>query len=467
MKRYEIIHFPEYRKFTSDRKSNIIFDVTTSGISEIDDLTLEILQKWLIDEDEDAFRTRFLVESDDVPETMLDSSLRLISEHEEYGSLLQSREITWGYVPPDELDIGVLTLNLSERCQLACKYCFAGGGSYGSEMPVNMTQKVAFAAIDLLKKHGRKSGVNIGFFGGEPLLNWQVMKSTVEYAEIELAGIVDAISFNMTTNGIAITEEIAEFISQRAFSVMFSIDGSEEIHNELRPARGERKCTWGDTMRGLEICLKANIPTTVRPTITPQSESLSEMVDLFVKYGVKSINFQPLCSIETNMSLNHSELQAFTKQLCELSERKDIHIPLVEGFKRRIHSRYMSVWHCGLGSGGIVISPSGNVYPCHRFVGERQFESGNVLNGLNVEKLLGYRRDLHIKDIKGCRSCWMRYLCTGSCYAENNDENQELKTPNSNRCYINKTLIVNSIEWLLKLYQHTENDGVAQEIARV
>jgi uncharacterized protein len=324
-----------------------------------------------------------------------------------------------------------IALLVAQECNMRCAYCYGDGGSYGEQGGI-MSEETAFKAVDWLMKNSKSSRqLHISFFGGEPLLNFPLIKKVVAYAREKAQEREVTVSFGITTNATLLTDEIISFMSRERINPMVSFDGPPEIQNRQRPfvdGSGSydtvsanilkllaayprlvaRAIVFGDAdpleieagMRevGLTSCLIGQSSPVILATAqagktTPEeaeNETIERMIALLRKAGVDLVRAVKSRRVEFNM---------------------------VASLAKMLISRKKKYFGCGVGKGMAGISVSGDVYPCHRFVGQKDARMGSIesytVGGLN---------DFHRADVyqlPGCRTCWARYFCAGGCFYDN------------------------------------------------
>ena len=448
MNRFEIASLPQYRWLTSDQQSNIAFDVMSSSLLELDDLTLSILQSVECNEADESIIARL---SEHFSVEQVTMALGCIEEKINSGELLPTTTARTDQEHYAKFCPSALILNISEECQLACRYCFANGGDYSCPTG-NMSVETAKRAIDMLRQYGDRAGVMISLFGGEPLMNWEVFTAVVEYAEEVLHDEFAVVAFGCTTNAIGMTSERAAFFKLHNIDPMISIDGSEAVHNNLRPTRDREVNSWQASMEGIKLCQEAGVNVTLRATITSASEDIRDLVALFREHGITKFNFQPItCAPEDPLALGLEALHEHEEQAREHIFHRVTNISSFDTFLQRVLGKHNRNRFCFMGSRTVTVASNGDIYPCHRFVGKESFMCGNVnTNDLDAEHMVHYLSEFNVDDIRsGCSHCWMRYLCSGTCYGEAMDENGTIARPNSKRCMINQGLISLAIEKVL------------------
>ena len=320
-----------------------------------------------------------------------------------------------------------MCLNVSHDCNLSCGYCFAGGGSYHGQK-ANMDFSVAKKAIDfLIEKSGNRRFLEVDFFGGEPLLNFDVVKQTVEYAREREKDTNKQFKFTITTNALALSKEISEFLNAEMYNVVISIDGRKEVHNRIRKTRNGKDSfdlILNNTLEFRKI--RGDKQYYIRGTFT--NENLDFAADaLFLNdCGFDQISLEPVVLPEDhNLAISESNLPEICKQYELLAK---------EYIERRKTDKWFSFFHfnidleggpceakrlssCGAGCEYVAVTPTGDIYPCHQFCGIKDYKIGNLMSGTFDETLPKYFANNVLTKKEDCPNCWAKYYCSGGCAA--------------------------------------------------
>lgn len=364
-----------------------------------------------------------------------------------------------------------MALFVTQTCNMRCVYCYGKGGEYG-ERGV-MTRETAFEAVDWLMENSMDAKtVYVGFFGGEPLMNFPLIQQVVAYAKEQAAKQGKEVKFNMTTNGSLLTQEIISFMNQEKINSLISFDGPPEIQDRQRPFRNgkgsynrvfanvqklralmpnlsARATLCGDSdpfviRRGLEAAGFVNCYVTpASPVILGQTENPG-VPDRAAKTEERAA--------EKMMAYERAETAHFfdavkNRNLDPASPPEGLHLlaALAEGTRR--HAA------CGIGRGLHAVAVNGDVYPCHRFVGLTDVRLGHIrdhrVNGLN-----DYHRAV-VENLPVCRTCWARYLCGGGCFYDNMAHTGDMHRPNPSHCVRTKAMAEDLIHGWCRL---TEDD---------
>lgn len=341
-------------------------------------------------------------------------------------------------------NLKALCLHLAHDCQLRCAYCFAGGGAFGGDRSL-MSPEVGRAAIDLLlKEAGEREHLEVDFFGGEPLLNRTLLMELVVYGERQANAIGKKLHFTLTTNTLELDREILEFLREHRMGLVLSLDGRPEVNDRMR-GKGTH-----DRIVDRILTVVRDYPELnyyVRGTYTRHNLDFSEDVRHLHSMGITSISVEPVvCDPTVPFAIRNEDLPAITAEYHRLAsycrdcaEKK---IPL-----RFFHFQVdlekspclpKRLLGCGAGFDYLAVTPQGDLYPCHQFVGEAPYHLGDVFHGiqkLEVRETFGEAR-LYRKE--GCGTCWARYYCSGGCHANAHFANGDILKPDGLACALQK-----------------------------
>jgi uncharacterized protein len=341
-----------------------------------------------------------------------------------------------------------LCLHIAHDCNLRCGYCFAGSGNFGGDRTM-MTSEVGKKAIDFVidNSHGRRNS-EIDFFGGEPLLNFAVVKEIVAYGKQQAALYNKEFKFTLTTNGVLLDDEIIAYLNENQISVVLSLDGRPEVHDRMRP-----NCGGGGSYASVQshitklVKSRDNQGYYVRGTFTKWNTDFDADVLHMADLGYKQLSVEPVVGTE-------DEPYAFSEN--DLPALYDAYERLaVEFLARKREGRDFNFFHfnldinngpciakrlsgCGAGHEYFAVTPTGELYPCHQFVGREEFKMGDVWQGMqNRELSMNFRRT-HIFNKQDCPDCWARYYCSGGCHANAQAFNNDITKPYKLGCQLQK-----------------------------
>ncbi len=361
-----------------------------------------------------------------------------LSDDEEYfdaGILYEAEEAVrdpWKEVYENGVDNSVekeivplnyVVLQIAHDCNLNCIYCYGDGGSYGRKREL-MTLDTAKKAIDLLVKNcGESQTLSVVFFGGEPLINFDVVKGTWEYCKSLEEKIGKKFIFSMTTNGTILTDEIYNFIKENRISVMISIDGEKDIQNKHR-CYCDGRGSFDDVKKNIERFKEARGGhLTARATVCSTDIRFKKIREDLLAMGFTNV-ITSIVDTDENSPLFIGGV--YTERVLEQYEI--LADDYVEGMKQgkkalnslfsevinRLYFKKIKIRGCSAGNNSIAIGTDGNIYPCHRFMGMPQYIIGSIDDGIDEESR-GKYREATIYKKEGCKDCWARYICCGGC----------------------------------------------------
>lgn len=348
-------------------------------------------------------------------------------------------------------NISAITLMMVQECNLRCKYCYAGDGEYNEKG--RMSLKTAIAAVDfLIAQSGNRNNLSIVFFGGEPLLNFDVLKKIVEYANTQSELYNKNISYSMTCNGTLINKDITKFIVENKIAVQVSVDGNENAH-DINRFYGNKKGSYEVIIKRTEE-LRNKRKLGVRSTITPENTDLVEIYNHLFDLNFRSIYAAPAIQMFTEeqfIELNESynSLIQYFEELVENEEfHKAVKINNIMKNLERIHAGYESTYSCGAEVNFLAVDINGDFYPCHRFVNNKEYKQGDIFEGVNEVSKTDFLMEAHVSNRLNCNSCWAKNLCGGGCHHENLEMTGKVTNPPKQYC----TLTRKQLEGCLHLY---------------
>jgi uncharacterized protein len=348
--------------------------------------------------------------------------------------------------------IKAMCLHAAHDCNMRCAYCFAEAGEYSGEKSL-LSYETGKAAVDfLLKSSGSRRNIEIDFFGGEPLLNFDVVKRIVLYARGIEQEHGKNIRFTITTNGLLLDRETEDFINEHFHNAVISLDGRRKTNDRVRKTAGG-KGTYDLILENLLRFARSREDNKklyyVRGTYTAWNKDFSEDVRHLAELGFANISVEPVVS---DPALPYSLTEA---DLPELLAEYDKLAELVSGAERAGDAHPFEFFHfkvdlaqgpcvfkrvagCGAGTEYVAVAPNGDIYPCHRFVGDEDFLVGNVHRSYSPGKLFDTFNALNVESKPKCRDCWAKYYCSGGCHATAYFANGDLAQPHSMSCELEK-----------------------------
>jgi len=355
------------------------------------------------------------------------------------GGLLFSEEESYpqAYIKPENTPIKALCLHVAHDCNLRCRYCFAHTGDFGAKRSL-MKPEIAKRAVDfVIERSGSRRNIEIDFFGGEPLMAWNTVKETVEYANEQGAKHNKQFRFTITTNGILLNDEIIEYINEKMSNVVLSLDGRKEINDSMRPTVNGHG-SYDIIMPRFRKLVGSRDPQKdyyIRGTYTSKNlDFLKDVLDIY-SHGFDQISIEPVVAPPgSGYELSESDLPAIRKEywdlaenILELEERDEFlnffhfNVDLEQGpcVIKRLRG-------CGAGCEYVAVTPEGDIYPCHQFVGNPKFLMGSVADGSFDKSKAGMFAGVSVYTRESCRGCWARYYCSGGCSAANFNSNGDI-----------------------------------------
>ena len=342
---------------------------------------------------------------------------------------------------PKAAVIKALCLHVSHDCNLRCKYCFASTGDFGTGHRMTMDFDTAKKAIDwVVAKSGKRRNIEVDFFGGEPLMAMDTVKRTVEYARSMEEKHDKVFRFTITTNGILLNDEIIDYINREMSNVVLSLDGRREINYRQRPTVNG-KGSYNVIVPKFQklVADRGTKDYYVRGTFTRDNLDFAQDVIHMGDLGFHHVSVEP-CSgpADDPFAIREEDLdrveEEYEKLAQELMERTDINffhfnVDLAQGpcVIKRLRG-------CGAGCEYVAITPDGDIYPCHQFVGKEEFRMGSVHDSTFDMGISGQFAQQNVYTRPACRECWARFYCSGGCSASNLLVNGDITRSNEVAC---------------------------------
>ena len=417
---------------------NIVMDVNSGSVHVVEDVVydaIELLDAKLPEMEEPAKLPEDL--AGQVKErltatyggTDVQEALEDIQELIDAGQLF-TKDIYQNYITDfknRETVVKALCLHIAHDCNLACQYCFAEEGEYHGRRAL-MSFEVGKKALDfLVANSGNRRNLEVDFFGGEPLMNWDVVKQLVEYGRSLEEPNNKKFRFTLTTNGILLNDEVEEFCNREMSNVVLSLDGRREINDKMRPSRNGKSSYDVIVPKFQKLAESRNqMNYYVRGTFTRNNLDFSEDALHFADLGFKQMSIEPVVSLpEEPYSIREEDLPKIMEEYDKLA---------VEYIKRKKEGRGFNFFHfmidlqqgpcvakrlsgCGSGTEYLAVTPWGDLYPCHQFVGEEEFLLGNVDTGVTNTEIRDEFKLCNVYAKDKCRGCFARFYCSGGCAA--------------------------------------------------
>lgn len=414
---------------------NIVMDVNSGSIHVVDDIVYDMISliEPLIQEgihDEELIKAAVLNLSNiPYPKEEIEEAVMEVLQLEKEGQLF-AQDIYENYVidfKKRPTVVKALCLHIAHDCNLACRYCFAEEGEYHGRRAL-MSLEVGKKALDfLVANSGNRTNLEVDFFGGEPLMNWEVVKQLVEYGRSLEGPNNKKFRFTLTTNGVLLNNEIMEFANKEMANVVLSIDGRKEINDKMRPFRGGQG-SYDLIVPKFQKVAESREQTNyyVRGTFTHHNLDFSKDVLHLADLGFEQISVEPVVAKPTDdYAITEEDIPVLKEEYDRLAKAM---------IERRKEGRPFNFFHfmidleggpcvakrlsgCGSGTEYLAVTPWGDFYPCHQFVGNEEFLMGNVYEGIQREDIRDEFKCCNVYAKEKCKKCFAKFYCSGGCAA--------------------------------------------------
>lgn len=404
---------------------NIVLDVNSGAVHVVDDLAYDVIalyEKMTKDELVNELCSRYDREAveevyEEVRELEAQEQLFTRDIYERYITDFKKRQTV----------VKALCLHIAHDCNLACRYCFAEEGEYHGRRAL-MSFEVGKKALDfLIANSGSRKNLEVDFFGGEPLMNWQVVKDLVAYGREQEKIYNKNFRFTLTTNGVLLNDEIMEFVNKEMGNIVLSIDGRKEVHDKMRPFR-KGAGSYDLIVPKFQKAAESRNQTDyyVRGTFTHHNLDFAQDVKHLADLGFKQISVEPVVAPPSEeYAIQEADLDKLKEEYDNLAK---------EMIERHKDGRDFNFFHfmidleggpcvakrlsgCGSGTEYLAVTPWGDFYPCHQFVGNEEFLMGNVDEGITNTDIRDEFKLCNVYAKEKCRNCFAKFYCSGGCAA--------------------------------------------------
>lgn len=343
--------------------------------------------------------------------------------------------------------IKAMCLHAAHDCNLRCKYCFAATGDFCMGERKLLPLEVGKAALDwLVKMSGKRVNLEVDFFGGEPMMNFPVIKELVAYGRSLEPLHNKQFKFTTTTNCTLLNDEMIDFLNQEMDNVVISLDGRPEIHDRMRPTPNGKGSYDVIIERAKKFAQKRGHQRYyIRGTFTGYNKDFGEDVMFLADQGFEQISVEPVVtSPDMDYAIREEDLPAIKAEYERLAGQY---------YQRRKNGKWFNFFHfmidleggpclrkrltgCGAGNEYVAITPDGDIFPCHQFVGREHYKMGNVMEGTFSSEIQQQFAHNHVLNKEKCRSCWARYFCSGGCAANAEAYHGDISKPYDMECQL-------------------------------
>ncbi len=405
---------------------NIVLDTNSGAVHVVDELVYDIIalfEQHSLDQILDMLEEKY--HEDDISEAYYE-----IRELKDAGQLF-TKDIYEPYINSFKdrpIIVKALCLHIAHDCNLACKYCFAGEGEYHGDKAL-MSFEVGKKALDFLVAHsGANKNLEVDFFGGEPTMNFDVVKRIVAYGRSIEEANQKKFRFTLTTNGILLDDDMIEFANKEMSNIVLSIDGRKEVNDKMRPTRNNQGSSYDIIVPKFKKVAESRNQNNyyVRGTFTHHNLDFCEDVLHLADLGFEQISIEPVvASKEMDYAIKEEDLPMICEQYDKLAK---------ELAKRKKEGKGFNFFHfmidldggpcvakrlsgCGSGCEYLAVTPWGDFYPCHQFVGNKDFLMGNVDEGITRTDIQTMFKDSNVYTKEQCKNCFAKFYCSGGCAA--------------------------------------------------
>lgn len=404
---------------------NIVLDVESGSVHVVDNLIYDMIPLYK----ENTLEAITEKLSDTYAKSDIEEAYEEIAELEKE-EVLFTEDIYKDYIfdfKKRPTVVKALCLHIAHDCNLACQYCFAEEGEYHGRRAL-MSFEVGKKALDfLIANSGNRRNLEVDFFGGEPLMNWDVVKQLVAYGREQEKLHDKHFRFTLTTNGVLLNDEVQEFVNKEMDNVVLSTDGRKDVHDRMRPFRNGKGSYDLVMPKFLKLADSRNQQRYyVRGTFTHYNKDFAADVLSLADYGFEQISVEPVVA-------DASEPYAITKEdIPEICAEYDKLAK--EMIRREKEGKGFTFFHfmidlsggpcvakrlsgCGSGTEYLAVTPWGDLYPCHQFVGQEEFLMGNVDEGVTRTDICDQFKACNVYTKPKCRECFAKFYCSGGCAA--------------------------------------------------
>lgn len=454
---------------------NIVLDSNSGSVHAVDEVAFEVIDKY-----ESRSKEEIILElcakypeitADDIEEIFQD-----IEELKKEGKLFSEDKFKDLQIDikarPTQLK--ALCLHIAHDCNMCCKYCFAGEGEYSGDRSL-MSFEVGKRALDfLIEQSGSRKNLEVDFFGGEPLLNFDVVKQLVAYARSIEKEKGKNFRFTLTTNGVLLNDEVMEWANKECYNVVLSLDGRKETNDRMRRTRND-KGTYDLILPKFQKMAKERNQQGyyIRGTYTHYNTDFANDILHLADLGFEQLAMEPVVTDpKMDYALQESDIPKLKNQYDLLAK---------EMCKRNREGKGFTFFHymidleggpciykrisgCGVGTDYMAVTPWGDLYPCHQFVGDEKFLLGNVFDGVKNTDIVNEFKLCNVYSREACQDCFAKLYCSGGCSANAYHTTGKITGTCDMSCELHRKRVENAIMIKIdELFANSENNENNQE----
>ncbi len=427
---------------------NIVMDVNSGAIHVVDDVVYDLADIWK-EVPKNALQLKFpQYDMEQIEEAVEELSILeregMLYTEDDYDEVLPMMDNRNAVVK-------ALCLHVAHDCNLKCEYCFAEEGEYHGKREL-MSAEVGKKALDfLIENSGSRKNLEVDFFGGEPLMNFEVVKEIVKYGREIEKKYDKKFRFTITTNGILLDEQKQQFINENMYNLVLSLDGRKEVNDRMRPRAGGQGSYDVIVPKFQKIAESRNQKDYyIRGTFTKYNIDFCKDVLHMADLGFQQISIEPVVAeegmpyaiTEKELPMIYEEYEKLAKEIYERRKKGNdfnffhFNIDLSGGpcvMKRLIG--------CGSGTEYLAVTPTGELYPCHQFVGMPEFKMGTVYEGVTNTQQREIFSKCNVYAKEDCKKCWAKFYCSGGCAANAYQQNGDILKPYEIGCKMQRKRI--------------------------
>ena len=411
---------------------NIVLDICSGSVHVVDEVAYDIIAMFENNSKEKIIEeiSKKYAERDDISSEDIEECFSQVVSLKESGKLFtpDTFEPVAGHLKAKTSGvIKALCIHIAHTCNLNCSYCFASQGKYHGDRAM-MSIEVGKRALDfLVENSGSRHNLEVDFFGGEPLMNFDVVKQMVEYARSIEKKYNKNFRFTLTTNGMLIDDDVIDFANREMSNVVLSLDGRKEIHDRYR-VDYTGKGSWETIVPKFQKLVESRGGKNyyMRGTFTHANPDFLNDIKQMLDLGFTELSMEPVvCSDDDPSALTQEDLPIVLEQyekLAELMRKRDKEGKPFTFYHYMIDLTggpciYKRISGCGSGTEYMAVTPWGDLYPCHQFVGEEKFKLGDIWNGVTNTETVDKFASCNVYARPECHDCWAKLYCSGGCAA--------------------------------------------------